>query len=99
TGAGVHSRQADVGGYRAARSELAGNDRSVGRPQIGRTEGPVEARLGEVAGQHVVVRRAMIGIAMPKRTDERERVKMLRQDRQVLAETDAGNIRSDRLKR
>ena len=57
----------------------------------------IEAGLREVAGEHVVVGRAVVGVVMAERADQRELVHLPGRARQVLADLDAGHVGGDGL--
>ena len=94
-GAGVHLGQADVGRHGTARPEGAGDDGAVGRPLVVGVERRVEAGRREIAGQHVVVGGAVVGVVMAEGADEGDLVHLPGHARQMFADADAGDVGVD----
>src|SRR5256885_1697956 len=88
--AGVKLRQRDVGGYRPLRPELAADDRPDARLLVVRAERRVEPGLWEVPGEDVVVGRAVVGVVVAERPDQRELVGLPAHLREQVAHLDAG---------
>ena len=78
-----------IGGERAAEAELVGGDGPDGRV--------VAERRAEPAGQHPVGGRLVVVVVVRPGPHERDLVHRLRQERQLLAELQAGDARADGL--
>ena len=95
----VHRRQAHIRRHAAARPELVRDHGAHGRMLVVRLQPAVERRVRMIAGEHVVIRRTVAGVAVREAADERKLVHHARKLRQVLADADARHLRPHFLKR